>query len=263
MGITVAPDNPDIIYVANTYGVEIDGRAERLLWIQGRARRDDYQRIWISSEHPQIIAMTADQGTVISVNGGATWSTWYNQPTAQFYHVTTDNRFPYWVYGAQQESGSVAHDEPQRLRAKSPFAIGGLPGIFEYGYIAVDPLDPNILYGDWLTHTRQDIGEYAKITPEPIRRGEYRYARTLPVVFSPLEPHTLYFRRKCAFQNDRRRNSWQVISPDLTRELTRFQKNLGVFAVSDPEKGKHRGVIYAVAPSFKEAEQFGRARTTD
>jgi hypothetical protein len=128
-----------------------------------------------------------------------------------------------------------------------------LIGIFEYGYIAIDPLDPNILYGDWLTRTKQDIGEYAKVTPEPIRRGEYRYTRTLPVVFSPLEPHTLYFAANVLFKTTDAGNSWQVISPDLTRETYEIPANLGVFAVGDPEKGKHRGVIYAVAPSFKEA----------
>src|SRR5437867_1326359 len=252
MGIAVAPDNPDVIYVANTTTWKSKDGGKTFVGFKGAPGGDDYQRIWISSEHPQIIALSADQGTVISVNGGATWSSWYNQPTAQFYHVTTDNRFPYWVYGAQQESGSVATMSRSDY-GEITFRDWRLPGIFEYGYIAVDPLDPNILYGDWLTRTKQDIGEYAKITPEPIRRGEYRYARTLPVVFSPLEPHTLYFAANVLFKTTDAGNSWQVISPDLTRETYEIPKNLGVFAASDPEKGKHRGVIYAVAPSFKEA----------
>jgi len=252
MGIAVAPDNPDIIYVANTTTWKSKDGGKTFVGFKGAPGGDDYQRIWISSEYPQIIALSSDQGTVISVNGGATWSTWYNQPTAQFYHVTTDNRFPYWVYGSQQESGSVATMSRSDY-GEITFRDWRLPGIFEYGYIAVDPLDPNILYGDWLTRTRQDIGEYAKITPEPIRRGEYRYARTLPVVFSPLEPHTLYFAANVLFKTTDAGNSWQVISPDLTRETYEISKHLGVFAASDPEKGKHRGVIYAVAPSFKEA----------
>jgi photosystem II stability/assembly factor-like uncharacterized protein len=253
MGIAVAPDNPDIIYVANTATWKSTDAGKTFVGFKGAPGGDDYQRIWISSEYPQIIALTADQGTVISVNGGATWSTWYNQPTAQFYHVTTDNRFPYWVYGSQQESGSVATLSRSDY-GEITFRDWRLPGIFEYGYIAVDPLDSNILYGDWLTRTKQDIGEYAKITPEAIRRGEYRYARTLPVVFSPLEPHTLYFAANVLFKTTDAGNSWQVISQDLTRETYEIPKNLGIFTASDPEKGKHRGVIYAVAPSFKEAE---------
>src|SRR5213594_309532 len=252
MGIAVAPDNPDVIYVANTTTWKSTDGGKTFVGFKGAPGGDDYQRIWISSEYPQIIALSSDQGTVISVNGGATWSTWYNQPTAQFYHLTTDNRFPYWVYGSQQESGSVATMSRSDY-GEITFRDWRLPGIFEYGYIAVDPLDPNILYGDWLTRTRQDIGEYAKITPEPIRRGEYRYTRTLPVVFSPLEPHTLYFAANVLFKTTDAGNTWDVISPDLTRESYETPANLGVFAASDPEKGKHRGVIYAVAPSFKEA----------
>ncbi|PYX67173.1 MAG: glycoside hydrolase, partial [Acidobacteria bacterium] len=252
MGIAVAPDNPEVIYVANTTTWKSTDAGKTFVGFKGAPGGDDYQRIWISAEHPQIIALSSDQGAVISVNGGETWSSWYNQPTAQFYHVTTDNRFPYWVYGAQQESGSVATLSRSDY-GEITFRDWHLIGIFEYGYIAIDPLDPNILYGDWLTRTKQDIGEYAKVTPEPIRRGEYRYTRTLPVVFSPLEPHTLYFAANVLFKTTDTGNSWQVISPDLTRETYEIPANLGAFAASDPEKGKHRGVIYAVAPSFKEA----------
>ncbi len=251
MGIAVAPDNPDVIYVANTTTWKSTDGGKTFVGFKGAPGGDDYQRIWISTENPQIIALSSDQGAVVSVNGGVTWSSWYNQPTAQFYHVTTDNRFPYWVYGAQQESGSVATLSRGDF-GEITFRDWRLPGIFEYGTIAVDPLDPNILYGAWLTRTKQDISEYAQVTPEPIRRGEYRYARTLPVVFSPLEPHTLYFAANVLFKTTDAGNSWQVISPDLTRESYEIPANLGVFAASDPEKGKHRGVIYAVAPSFKE-----------
>jgi len=252
MGIAVAPDNPDVLYVANTTTWKSTDGGKTFVGFKGAPGGDDYQRIWISAENPQIIALSSDQGAVVSVNGGATWGTWYNQPTAQFYHVTTDNRFPYWIYGAQQESGSAATLSRSDF-GEITFRDWHLIGIFEYGDIAVDPLDPNILYGDWLTRTKQDIGEYAKVTPEPVRRGEYRYVRTLPVVFSPIEPHTLYFAANVLFKTSDAGNSWQVISPDLTRESYEIPANLGVFAASDPEKGKHRGVIYAVAPSFKEA----------
>jgi photosystem II stability/assembly factor-like uncharacterized protein len=252
MGIAVAPDNPDVIYVANTTTWKSTNGGKTFVGFKGAPGGDDYQRIWVSEEHPQIIALSSDQGAVISVNGGETWSSWYNQPTAQFYHVTTDNRFPYWVYGAQQESGAVATLSRSDY-GEITFRDWRLIGIFEYGYIAIDPLDSNILYGDWLTRTKQDISEFAKVTPEAIRRGEYRYTRTLPVVFSQLEPHTLYFAANVLFKTTDAGNSWQVISPDLTREANEIPANLGVFATSDPEKGKHRGVIYAVAPSFKEA----------
>ncbi|MDP9147123.1 MAG: glycoside hydrolase [Acidobacteriota bacterium] len=252
MGIAVAPDNADVLYVANTSSWKSTDGGKSFVGFKGAPGGDDYQRWWISKENPQIIALTADQGAAISVNGGATWSSWYNQPTAQFYHVTTDNRFPYWVYGAQQESGS-AGTMSRSDYGEITFREWHSVGVFEYGYIAVDPLDPNILYGARLTRTNQTLGEVADVTPESVRRGEYRYDRTLPVVFSPLNPRELFFSANVLFKTTNGGNSWQVISPDLTREAYDTPHNLGIFAATDPEKRKHRGVIYAVAPSFKEA----------
>ena len=253
MGIAVAPDNSDTIYVANTTTWKsIDGGKTFVGW-KGAPGGDDYQRIWISPENPQIIALSADQGAVISVNGGQTWGSWYNQPTAQFFDVTTDNRFPYWVYGGQQESGSVA-TKSRSDDGEISFRDWSIPGVFEYGRVAVDPSDPNIVYGEKLTRNRQDIGEIADIAPEPVRRGQYRYNRTLPLVFSRLDPKTLYFAANVLFKTTDQGRSWSVISPDLTRESYAMPANLGAFSAGDPERGKHRGTIYAVAPSFKDAD---------
>ncbi len=253
MGIAVSPDNPDLIYVANTTTWKSSDAGKTFVGFKGAPGGDDYQRIWISGENPDIIALSSDQGAVISVNRGATWSSWYNQPTAQFYHVTTDNRFPYWVYGAQQESGS-AGTMSRSDYGEITFREWHPVGVFEYGDIAVDPLDSNILYGAKLTRTNQELGEVADIAPEPVRRGEYRYDRTLPVVFSRIDPHTLHFSANVLFKSTDAGNSWKVISPDLTRPSYDIPANLGVFAAYDLEKGKHRGVIYSVAPSFKDAD---------
>jgi photosystem II stability/assembly factor-like uncharacterized protein len=253
MGIAVAPDDADTIYVANTASWKSTNGGKSFVGWKGAPGGDDYQRIWISTENPHLIAISADQGAAISVNGGDTWSSWYNQPTAQFYHVTTDNRFPYWVYGAQQESGSVA-TKSRSDYGEISFRDWSLPGVFEYGAIAVDPNDPNIVYGAKLTRTRQDIGEVADIAPEPVRRGEYRYNRTLPVVISPTDSRILYFAANVLFKTTDQGRSWTIISPDLTRESYAMPANLGVFSAGDPEKGMHRGTIYAVAPSFKEAD---------
>jgi photosystem II stability/assembly factor-like uncharacterized protein len=253
MGIAVSPDNQDLIYVANTTTWKSTDAGKTFIGFKGAPGGDDYQRLWINPENSQIIALTADQGAVISVNGGATWSSWYNQPTGQFYHVTTDTRFPYWVYGAQQESGSAATMSRSDY-GEITFREWSLPGVFEYGDIAVDPHDPNLVYGAKLTRTRQDIGEVADIAPEPVRRGEYRYNRTLPVVFSHLDPNTLYFAANVLFKTIDQGHSWTIISPDLTRESYQLPPNLGAFEAGDIEKGKHRGTIYAVAPSFQEAD---------
>ena len=251
MGIAVAPDNPDEVYVANTASYRSRDGGKTFTCFKGAPGGDDYQRFWINPKDPRIIAVSADQGATISVDGGQTWSSWYNQPTAQFYHVTTDTRVPYWVYGAQQESGSIAiasrgDDGEITFRDWHPV------GVEEYGYIAVDPLDPEILYGGRVTRTNQRTGEVADVAPEPIRRGQYRYDRTMPVVFSPLEPHTLFAVANVVFKTTNGGESWQVISPDLTRENPEVPGNLGVFRETDPEHGKHRGVIYALAPSPKD-----------
>ncbi len=127
-------------------------------------------------------------------------------------------------------------------------------GVYEYGEIAVDPLDSNLVYGARITRTNQELGEAAEIAPEVVRAGKYRYDRTMPVIFSPVDPHALYFAANVVFKTTDGGNSWQVISPDLTRESYEIPANLGAFAASDPEKGKHRGVVYAVAPSFQQAD---------
>jgi photosystem II stability/assembly factor-like uncharacterized protein len=253
MGIAVSPSDPETLYVANTSTWKSTDGGKTFVGFKGAPGGDDYQRIWIDPGNAQTIALSSDQGAVISVNGGQTWSSWYNQPTAQFYHVTTDSRFPYWVYGAQQESGAAATQSRSDF-GEITFREWNLPGIEEYGYIAVDPRDPNILYGGRITRTNQAIAEYANVSPEPIRTGQYRYNRSLPIVFSPLDPGTLYFAANVLLKTTDGGRSWQVISPDLTRESPEIPANLGAFSASDPEKGKHRGTIYALAPSFKEAE---------
>ena len=179
MGIAVAPDNPDVVYVANTSTYRSTDGGHTFTAIKGAPGGDDYQRIWINPRLPRIIALTSDQGCTISLNGGETWSSWYNQPTAQFYHVTTDTRFPYRVYGAQQESGSIettsrGDDGEITFREWHPV------GVEEYGYIAVDPLDPDILYGGRITRTNQRTWEVADVSPELIRRGGSARARRPP-----------------------------------------------------------------------------------
>jgi photosystem II stability/assembly factor-like uncharacterized protein len=253
MGIAVAPDNPDTLYVANTTTWKSTDGGNTFIGFKGAPGGDDYQRIWINNDIPRIIALSSDQGAAISVNGGATWSSWYNQPTAQFYHVTTDNKFPYWVYGAQQESGSAGTTSRSDY-GEITFRDWVPVGVEEYGHIAVDPLDDNLLYGGRITRTNLTLGEVANISPDILRRGEYRYDRSLPVVYSPIDKHTLYFSANVLFKTTDGGRSWQGISPDLSRPSYEIPANLGVFTASDPQKGKHRGVIYAVAPSYKEVD---------
>ena len=176
--------------------------------------------IWINPNNPNIILIVSDQGAIITVNGGASWSSWYNQPTAQIYHVAVSDTFPYRVCGGQQESGSVCissrgNDGAITFREWHPV------GVIEYGYVAPDPLDPDIIYGGGRNEVSKfhwSTGQVQNVTPIPLRSPKYRTDRTEPTMFSPLDPHTLYFASNVLFKTTDGGNSWQTISDDLTRE---------------------------------------------
>ena len=186
------------------------------------------------------------------MNGGQTWSSWYNQPTAQFYHVITDNEFPYWVYGGQQESGSVGTASRSDF-GEITFRDWTTLGVEEYGYVAPDPLHPNLIYGGKVTVFDRNTGQTRDVSPVVLRTGKYRFNRTAPLIFSAADPHVLYLGSNVLFATRDGGNSWQVISPDLTREDPGSPSSLGPFIEDDPAKGKHRGVIYSIAPSPKDA----------
>ena len=254
--IKADPKNPDIVYSANVVTWKsIDGGKT---WdaFRGAPGGDDYHRIWINPTNSDIILLASDQGAIITVNGGQTFSSWYNQPTAQFYHVSTDNAFPYNVYGGQQESGSVGiasrgNDGGITYREWHPV------GVEEYGYVAADPLDPDIIYGGKVSRYDKKTGQTQNISPEAVRSGKYRFIRTAPVLFSPVDNKTLYFAGNVLFKTMNGGNSWQVISPDLTRESWDVPGSVGIYTSDDPDKYREknmprRGVIYTIAPSYKD-----------
>jgi photosystem II stability/assembly factor-like uncharacterized protein len=245
--VKVDPRNPDIVYVANTSTYKSTDGGAHFTALKGAPGGDDYQSIWINPNNPNIIILGVDQGATLTVNGGQTWSSWYNQPTAQFYHVITDNRFPYWVYGGQQESGSVGIAS-RGNDGEITFRDWHTVGVEEYGYVAPDPLDPNIIYGGKATRFDQSTGDVQNITPG----GSHRYVRTMPLIFSTVDPHVLYLGAEVVLKTINGGHSWETISPDLTRETYPTPESMGIFAELDPEKGKHRGVIYALAPSRKD-----------
>ncbi len=247
--VQVDPKDPDKIYVANTTTYRSTDGGRTFLGIKGAPGGDDYHTIWINPKNPEIIFLGLDQGATLSVNGGKTWSSWYNQPTAQFYHVITDNRFPYWVYGGQQESGSAAV-ESRSDDGSISFRNFHPVGVEEYGYVAPDPLNPDLIYGgkatrfNWVTKDVQDVSP--QILP-----GDLRFVRTMPLIFSPVDPHVLYLGSNVLLKTTNGGDSWQAISPDLTRKQYQTPENLGIFTKQDPQDGKHRGVIYTIAPSPK------------
>ena len=249
--VKVNPKNADIVFVANVASYKSVDGGRTFSGFKGAPGGDDYHRIWINPDNPEIMLFAVDQGATITVNGGETWSSWYNQPTAQFYHVITDNQYPYWVCGGQQESGSACVASRGRTGAIGAWDWETV-GVEEYGYVAPDPLDPNIIYGGKLTRFDRRTRQVQDIMPEAIRSGKYRWVRTAPVIFSPVDLHTLYFAGNVLFKTTTGGKSWDVISPDLSREKWDVPENVGIYRTPDMATMPRRGVIYTVAPSYKD-----------
>jgi photosystem II stability/assembly factor-like uncharacterized protein len=249
--LKVDPTNADIVYSANVVTWKSVDGAKTWTAFRGAPGGDDYHRIWINPNNTNIMLLAVDQGAIITVNGGETFSSWYNQATAQFYHVSTDNAWPYNVYGGQQESGSVgiasrSNDGQITFHEWHPV------GVEEYGYVAADPLDPNIIYGGKISRFDKRTGQIQNISPEAVRSGKYRFLRTAPVLFSPIDNKTLYFAGNVLFKTRDGGNSWQTISPDLTRESWDIPASVGIYTTNDLKTMPRRGVIYTIAPSFKD-----------
>jgi photosystem II stability/assembly factor-like uncharacterized protein len=258
--LSVDPKNPDTVYIPNTSAYRSrDGGASFDAW-KGAPGGDDYHALWIDPDNPQRMIMSSDQGAIVTRNAGNTWSSWYNQPTGQFYHVITDHQFPYWVYGAQQDSGAAATPSRGKYLALNFHDWRPIEAGDENGYIAPDPVHRGVIYGGFVT--REDLGDEAiQWMPPTLAQpaappGGFRRAWTLPLVFSPIDPHVLYFGSQVLFRTADGGSSWQAISPDLTREDPGVPANLDAATAADAPPNKRRGVIYTIAPSFLQAGEI-------
>jgi photosystem II stability/assembly factor-like uncharacterized protein len=267
MGITVDASNPDVIYIPNIALYRSRDGGKTISIVRGAPGGDDYHQLWIDPKDSSHLILGTDQGTTISVNGGQTWSTWYNQPTAQLYHVITDNQFPYNVYGAQQDTGSVG--VPNRtdhgfITGRDWFMVGG----GESGWIVPDPSDPNVLFAsgvygsvvrfDRRTSFSQDI------TPWPmpnfgseINQRKYRDPWTPVLVLSPAEKNTLYFGTQYVMKTTDAGLHWQQISPDLTGAAPGAdnERTSGPTTVQNA-KQRGFGVVFSIAPSPLQANEI-------
>lgn len=246
--VRVDPADADILYVANVVAWKSTDGGRTFEAFRGAPGGDDYQRIWIDPANPRVMALAADQGVVVTVNGGETFSSWYNQPTAQFYHVSTDNAFPYRVCGGQQESGSACvasrgDDGQITFREWHPV------GVEEYGFVAPDPLDPDIVYGGKVTRFDRRTGDVQNVGPRPLRGDDYFTVRTQPVLFSPTDPRTLYYAANTLWKTTDGARTWEQISPDLSRTDSLMPPSIEVWSDQPAARAHHRGVIYTVAPS--------------
>jgi len=254
-GVTVDPGNADVVYVCNT-GVyrSVDG-GRSFLPVKGAPGGDDYHQLWIDPAAPERRILGVDQGAVVTLDGGETWSSWFNQPTGQFYHVTTDRRFPYWIYGSQQDSGAAAipsrtdNIDGINLTEFHESAVGG-----ESDNLAPDPDDPQIVFGGRVDRVDLRTGEKRSVPPTLAWPDLYRGSWTLPLLFGAPPPHALYFANQRIFRTTDRGVHWQPISPDLSRKDPAVPATLDPPTVDDHEgAGARRGVVYAIGPSPRAA----------
>ncbi len=258
--VTIDPHNPEVIYVPNVALYRSEDGGKTISVLRGAPGGDDYHQLWVDPKNSASMVLGTDQGTTISLNRGQTWSSWYNQPTAQFYHVITDNQFPYSVYGAQQDSGSAAvlsRTDHGQITARDWF----LPGGSESGYLVVDPNDSNIIYlsGTYGTVSRfnKRTGFSQDITPWPassfdaeINQRKYRDPWTPALVLSPVDSTTLYLGTQYVMKTVDGGLHWETVSPDLTgstRDAQNAKDNTPVTIENAKRAGY--GVVFTIAPS--------------
>jgi photosystem II stability/assembly factor-like uncharacterized protein len=256
--ITIDPQNPDVFYVPNVALYRSEDGGQTVSIVRGAPGGDDYHQLWVDPEDPARMILATDQGTTVSVDRGKTWSTWYNQPTAQLYHVTTDNKFPYTVYGAQQDSGStsvLSRTDHGQITPRDWAPVDGS----ESGYIAPDPKDPNVLYfsGTYGSVSRFDLRTSLSqdITPWPlptfgvdIAERKYRDPWTPVLVFSPADKTSLYLGTQFVMKTSDGGLHWQTISPDLTGAQASSTKTQGLPTIQNATQRGY-GMVYTIAPS--------------
>ena len=264
----VHPKDPDTIIVTDIVSYKSTDGGRTFVPFKGAPGGDDNQNIWWNPDDPNIMLLVADQGAVVTLNGGHTWSSWYTQPTAAMYHVMTDNAFPYRVCGGQQDSGSACvasrgNDGQITFREWHPV------GVEEYGYAAPDPLDADLIYGGKVTRYDRRTGQVANVGPVEGGRGfggrggaappRFRTVRTQPVVFSAVDPHVLFYGNNVLWKTTDRGINWKQISPDLTRDKWDVPKSVGTY--TSRVQSKTRGsipaqVIYTIGPSYKDVNRI-------
>ena len=249
-GVTVDPHDANTLYVMNTSTYRSTDGGRSFKAILGDPSGDDFHSAWIDPTNSNHIILGSDQGAVVSVDGGETWSSWYNQPTGQFYHVTTDDAFPYRVYGAQQDSGSDMQPSATKYLTISqqdfhPIDAGG-----ESGSLAVDPRSPHLVYGGRVTREDPQTGWEQDVDPTLDHLDKlWRSTWTLPLTFSAADKVSLYTAHQNVWRTRNGGKTWTIVSPDLTRERTRVPSNLDPTTAADDNGFSRHGVVYAIAPS--------------
>jgi photosystem II stability/assembly factor-like uncharacterized protein len=253
--IVVDPKNERVVYSSSTVMWRTDDAGMTWSAVRGSPGGDDYQKTWINPNNPDILLVVADQGGVVSANRGLSWSNWYTQPTAAMYHVTTDNAFPYRVCGGQQDSGSGCVDSRSN-DGEITFHDWHPVDIQEYGVAAPDPKDPDLVYGSARNNVslyNRHTGQITAVGPDmtagpPGKPNAYnRNVRTMPLIWSPIDPTVLYYVSDAVWKTTDHARHWTRISPDLARQTWTVPTSAGKYA-SEVKPGP-QGTITALSPS--------------
>jgi len=250
--VTVDPKNADSVYISDTSVYHSTDGGAHFTAIKGSPDGDDFHQMWIDPTDPTHMVLGSDQGTSVSVNGARTWSSWFNQPTGQFYHVATDNAFPYRLYGAQQDSGAamiVSRSDHRGIEERDwrPITAGG-----ESGSIAPDPRDTNVVYGGEVDREDLRSNQTQPVSPTAGRPGVWRSEWTQPLAFGP--DHALYGAHQLIFRTRDGGNRWMAVSPDLARRNPGTPPNLDATTAADADLPEPRGVVFALGPSPRDAK---------
>ncbi len=263
--VTVDPRDPDVVWLVGQSVRRCTDGGRTCEIVRGAPGGDDYHFVWINPAHPDHMATASDQGVVVSIDGGRTYSSWYNQPTAQFYHLATDDRFPYRIYSGQQDSGTVriaSRSDDGAIGEREWRPVGG----DERDYVIPDPRDPNIVYSSglggritrWDARTRQG----ANVTPYPLPNygqrqtsTEHHFVWVTPMAIGKTEPVTLYLGAEVVFASTDGGASWKTISPDLTGKVAGAQRCDGDPAVADAKACGYGG-IWSLTPSPRHAGEL-------
>ncbi|HZP66540.1 MAG TPA: hypothetical protein VFB32_09525 [Rudaea sp.] len=250
-GLAADPRNADRVFAMNTLVLRSEDGGATFTPFKGDATGDDYHTLWIDPTAPERQILGSDQGAQVTLDGGTTWSSWHNQPTAQIYHLSTDSRFPYRLYGAQQDSGALSlpsrggGNDGINMTEFTEVAAGG-----ESDNIAPDPADPDLVFGGRVDRLDLRTQQVRHVDPTFAEPDLYRRTWTLPLAFSRRDPRVLYFANQRLFRTEDGGEHWTPISGDLTREAPDVPKTLDASTAADNlGQGPRRGVIYAIAPS--------------
>jgi photosystem II stability/assembly factor-like uncharacterized protein len=246
--VAVDPKNADAVYVSDTSFYRSTDGGVSFRSIKGSPDGDDMQQLWIDPTDGSRMVLGSDQGASVSIDGAAAWSSWFNQPTGQFYRVATDDAFPFRLYGAQQDSGAamiVSRSAHTGIESRDwrPINAGG-----ESGAIAPDPRDENVVYGGEVDREDLRTAQTRALSPTLGRPGVWRSTWTLPLAFGI--DHALYGSHQVIFRTRDGGGRWEAISGDLTRPDPAIPRTLDPATIADtPVRGPRRGVVYALAPS--------------